>query len=729
MLRARLSILLLFLLTTTLLSQDFSPQQKAWLYKIVRKTQVLRQNWGSYFIYTGGIPERIKVNNVVNGRGQIYYVSMWDSIENSIRQNPELLEVDWTAVSKTSPGLIANASVKLALWELYSNIRAGYEQQPPFSVNKEVKVIYNEMLEALPETMRKGGEIKPKYLPAFYDVINPSHSVRSKFAAVEEHGKIKPQEKRKLFDRWHQLVGNHVAQKSQEYFNVLIKRKAFFKGELLAVGDGSGSSGLLGELEDKEGDKEINTGTGKGIGLFTYKMKLKSSKVVPDYVSDIKLKLLEDEPTLLHLSLWGMDWQKYPTVVVENGNKSYVLIGTPSFSPDPSKVEGTSYFDRMEDYKKRKIDNVVDELNKEGGLYSVYKREEKIRGQIRFRIDSINAEIDTLRKYNLLTDAGYENRKLKNDVNLSNLTDKERRLKDLQRKIGAEYAKIDKAEKELAKMKAALGKNPQAWKKRDSVYVFEDGTVFNYKTQDLILFDDSLASEDLQVKLLAATYSVFRDSKDEVQLYVNVTGGVEEYLKELEKNKQSRFMPDTLLKGTCLFEPNQFKVHEHLLSLDEDTLRSISKGLRDKTVEINLLAMGIDTQNHPDISSDKKNYAANYQKGRYKKSRRVEIEIVEQSESIQINVRGYADAGNTRLLSLLRSPGDFVSLAKSEQSLNPYLSALRVMSAICWLEKSLGYTFRKTDIWLEPLNKAVSGQFLMKRFNLDRLTINPCPDM
>ncbi|WP_075590879.1 hypothetical protein [Labilibacter marinus] len=708
----RLNILLLLLLVivpTGMLAQEFTPQQQAYLYKIVRGTSCLRQNWNHHFLYTGGIPETKKVVEIVNGRTHTYYVDMWDSIIHSIVLHPELLRVDWNAIRKTSPGLMADASVKLSLWELYSNIKAGYVQNTSFYEGGDVKIIYQEMVESLPLRMKKGAMVKEKYLPVFYDIINPSLSINRKFESFDNVGKVTVQEKKKVFDRWHQLVTSHVAETSEQYFNSLLGNEVYFKGSLLAVGDGSGSSGLLGEREDGEEGPEINTGTGKGIGLFTYKMKVRKGELSPDYLSEVEVKTLQKEPILIHLTLWGMDWDKYPTVVVEKGQKSYVLIGTPQFSPDPNRVEGTSYFDRLVDYKKRKIDNVVTELNKEGGLLAVYERENSIKEIILNQIDSINLEIDSLRKLDYVSAAAIDNRKFKNEVNLTNLRDKERRLADVQRKISAEYKKISHAEQELNKMKIALGEQPQNWENRDSVYVFEDGSFFDVNTQDLFLFQDSNKHHDIRVKLLAATYSVYRDSKDEVQLYVNATGGVKDYLKELERNKEPSFVSDTLVNSVYYFEPDEYIASSFFTSEQRKKLGDWkSSTAQQKTFVFDLKAMGVDALNHDDFIGDQANYSVNKNKVNYINARRVQMQLVETNDSCIVKITGYADAGRTQLSTVTPvNKKNWQPFKSKEQSLNTALSALRIIEVVKELETILDESFDKESILVVPLNKAV----------------------
>lgn len=704
-------LLLLISIQTGVSSQQFKPQQKAWLYRIVSKTPCLKRNWDNYFTYKGGITESTQVSYVKNGRTLSYHISLWDSIEQDIISHPHLLEVNWEKVSKSSPGLIADAAVKLAMWELYSNVKQGYVDVPAFGVNKTAKHIHQEMVKSLPKAMRGNGVVKEKYLPVFYKLINPSLNIGRKQKAFLDIKKVSLSEQERVFAKWHKLVNGYVNEKSEFYFSQLLGKQVYFSGHLLAAGDGSGSSGLLYEWESGEEGAEINTGTGKGIGLFTYEMRLRKEQLVPLYKTKTKIKTLKNEPTLLHFTLWGMDWDKKPLVVVKKGDKSYLLYGSVEFSPDHQWKKGVSYVDRMADFKNRKIDFVVSELNKDGGLLAVYERERVLRDKIQVLIDVCNLEIDSLKEIENPSETAIKQRLYRNETNLSNLSDKERRLSDVQKKISVEYKKIDRAQKELGKMRDELGEFVQKWEKVDSLYLFEDGSQFNMLTQDLILFNDSNNTESIQIKLLPATYSIYSDTKDEVQLYVNATGGVNEYLKANEKTKESIVKFDTLVNKSCYFNPDEFSLSSFFTVEELKMITGLNKLLhsKNKLLKLNLVAHGVDSVNHPYISKDRENYILKKDNVNYTKARRVDIKIIETEKHILVYIAGFADAGRTRLSKLPEAiKHSVVELNNKKQSLNPALSALRVQAVVKQIEKLLDVHFSKEGIYVSPLQRTIT---------------------
>ncbi|MCW3786696.1 hypothetical protein [Plebeiibacterium sediminum] len=703
-------ICLLLLVVFNIHGQEFSPQQKAWLYKVVKKSSCLNSNIGPYFNYSGPKPELPDFYSFNNKLRDKFETQLWDSIEYRIVNSPESLNVNWDAISSASPGVLAEAAVKLTLWELYCEIKSGYQENPQFSINTTARYIYDEMFKSLPAVVKSGTTLKSKYQPIFLDLLNPSLNFIKKKEAFTKINKVDAATQKRFFEKWYRIVNQIVEERSEAYFNILCKKKIFLSGALLAVGEGSGSSGLLHEYEDVE-DDNTGTGTGKGIGLFTYKMSVKKNELELESTTETEIPLLQDQPTLLHLSLWGMDGLKKPLVVIERGNKSYLLFGGDEFSPDRNWSKGTSYFDFLEEYQERKIDQIVNDLNKEGGLLSVYERESDNRNKIQAQIDKLNLEIDSINKLKEPSELAIQQRKNRNEVNLSNLEVKENRLSSLQKKISIEYQKIDKAEKELEQKKDLLGENIQQWVLEDSIFTFDDGNMFNMKTQDLIIKDDSSNIDKVNVRLLAANYSIYSDKKDEVQLYINITEGVE---LPLEKTNNI-LIQDTILSKKIYFNSDEFSCENCFNQQEKLKLQKFAKEVIEdkKEVNLSLTAASIDTLNHSNIAQDKVNYQSKKELDRYINSRRVELTIVAQNQSYTITIKGFTDAGNTKLSKVNSELWSVVKEYRNkEQSLNPALSILRVKSVLSNLESVMGIEFSEAKIQVPILQKEIKVQQL-----------------
>jgi hypothetical protein len=694
--------------------KDFSIQQKVWLFKIVTETNTLNQNWSLFFEYKDDIPRK-KVRIVRPGAKVTELKIQWDVIEEKILSDTSLLYINWEGIATTSPGLIAEAAVKLSLWELYSNLKYGFQENPSFSENTQATYFYTQMVKTLPSFMRHGIEVRKKYIPRFYDVLNPSLPLVQKSASLAQIRKLEIPGQKKILDKWHQLVENYVTQNSLAYFNQLSRSENFYTANLLAVGEGSGSSGLLNEFE-KAGDGFLDTGTGKGIGLFTYEMVKNIDRLLPKFTSQYKIKNPVSEPTLLHLSLWGMDSNKKPLIVIEHKEKSYLLFGhydTKQISPNDNESEGISYMDRLIEYEQDKISNPIARLHKENGLIAIVQREEQIRESIQNQVKDFELELDSLKKIDDVSEEAIANRNTKLNTLLSNLSKKERRISELQRKISEVYKKIDKAKVRLSDMKSVLGKHVQSYEKEDSIFVFSDGTIFNSYTQDLII--NGKKGDEIKVKLLAASFSLESQRKDEVQLYVNVTGSAGFY----SKKEPSEVSDSLLIAQTMHYAPDVYLCTDNSL---QRIVEVVNELLLKDTISLNRLelsftANGVDTTKYTAEISDvnPKKYTEEFPSNfiEFSQARRVDIELYQKDNDYHLIINGYTDIVPSRLSK--NSDEERVVLNRfmhEKQSHNPMLSAFRVFYVLEEIEKKCGLDFSDAFIKLKPLQKTISYEEL-----------------
>ncbi len=664
----------------------------------MHQTTSLKNNWDAYFIYNGDLPVLPPgIYNKVYKEGLIN----WPLVEMNVVNDPNLLDIDFEGLKTTSPGLLAEASVKLALWELYSEFAKEFQNTDQKKLDQHFHPVFTEMYAVLPGYMKKNGRLKKKYEPVFANLLNPSLSIVKKVNSLSTVKGLSLDQQKKIMDRWHTEIGDYVSKTSVGFFRRLSGRQIYYKGSLLAAGEGSGSSGLLKEFEEA-GDLLIQTGNGKGVGFFTYEMQVKRDKLIPKIESGISIAPLTDEPTLLHLSLWGMDSNKKPLILIQKGDKSYLLFAdfqSDLLSPDDDLSPGISYLDRMKELEEKDVIEPLMEIKKSGGLMTIYQREDSLKNTIQFNINSLESEIDSIQKMSDVSQAGIDQRKRLINTYLDNLRDKDKRLKALNDKMSTEYRKIDKAKERLSQMKSVLGPDIQTWEKKDSLYLFEDGTVFNFKTQDLIFNPDS-SPDKITVKLLAASYSLKSKLKDEVQLYVNITGGVD----NMQNKKEYLLGEDSVLyKHSIFFKPDEYK-----LPSDSILARSIVEYCKTKTTfSFDLKAMGVDSVLLNDTSVRSKKYSAIKNDSLFVNSRRVDIKLLEKSDTIRIRIRAFTDSGNTRLSMTTKDEFNNVrSLHSIRQTYNPGLSVLRLIFVIRQLEKELQQKFSIKKIEVVPLHQS-----------------------
>ena len=102
---------LFFFLTLTIFAYNqnsdvLTPEERAYLFHIVKKSPILDTNIGRYFEYSGPVIQFM--NKQLN----------YDSIETIIINQPEKLFIRTSEIAKSQKGILAEAANKMALWEL-----------------------------------------------------------------------------------------------------------------------------------------------------------------------------------------------------------------------------------------------------------------------------------------------------------------------------------------------------------------------------------------------------------------------------------------------------------------------------------------------------------------------------------------------------------------------------------------------------------------------------------
>ena len=491
-----------------------TPLQRAWLYRIVMKTPVLKFNMKNCFEFDE-TPYIFR-----NKLGYVY--TDFDAILDYQKKHPERLQVYYDSIEVLTPGLLSEVTTKLALWELNEELKnCIYDSDNCRDATYTSFIV--PLKKSLPEKLKQ-----KKRDAAINIVINPSLPIFKKIELLDDVLKSDINHQKKLFNLWRKLVADYSFKRSIYYFNLLAPGYVLEKSLFLAAGEGSGTAGLLYEGEIKPDDSTNIYWYGKGIGLFSYDVSAHKGRLFPKEQTEGELKLLRDRSSSLHISLWGLDSSFKPLIVVTVNNRSYHLFAKyegKELSPDGTLGNGLSYFDRINQYKKLKIDDKYDELNDENPLVNSLKKEYAIKNDIEAKLSLLEQEIDSLKEESGSSQSAIDTRKRVIDTQLTLLQKKRMRIAYLEKKLSDEYSAIAKAEAKVSKMQQLLGPNVQSWKKDDYLYVFEDSVVFNTRTQDLVFpkeFEDNLAT----IRLISASYTLYGTNMDEVQLSVNLTNAL-----------------------------------------------------------------------------------------------------------------------------------------------------------------------------------------------------------
>ena len=138
----RFFTIFLFFCSITVFGQDhvsINPEERAYLFHIVKKSPILDQNIGRYFEYQG---ELIKFPN-----GNLNY----DSMETVIINQPDKLLIHHSEIAKSTKGIIAEAANKMAIWELNKMLLAKRIKDVDFQRYEEKYTLFeNFLVEKLP---------------------------------------------------------------------------------------------------------------------------------------------------------------------------------------------------------------------------------------------------------------------------------------------------------------------------------------------------------------------------------------------------------------------------------------------------------------------------------------------------------------------------------------------------------------------------------------------------
>ena len=695
----RLILIFLLVISPVLLQAQtpLLPKQQAWLYRIVQKTPVLERNWGHFFRFDEGA-----FIKVVYGQ----YKTDHDAITQHQIEFPESLQINYDSIALTSPGLISEAAIKLTLWELNEALKNCIyrPEQCPDSI---YQYFSQPLQKVIPHKLNS-----KRSAAVLACVMHPSLPISIKIEQLSKRYKLDVSVQKKLLNKWRQLVTEYALTNSQKYFKLFSSGQSFDGITFLAAGEGSGTAGLLYETELNPEDSTKNW-YGKGIGLFTYEVKTSKGQLRPLSQSTEQVELPAGKPSSLHVSLWGLNSSFKPMIIITNGSKSYHLFAdftSRELSADPTMGSGISHMDRIDQYQSKKIEPLLKDLQKEGSLGAILQKEYGVKAEIESNLSRLEAEIDTLQKEENPSQPAIDYRKKLIDTNLTNLTKKEHRITDLERKLSHEYSKIASAEKKLAEMQNLLGPKPQVWKKVDHQYFFEDGVIFDTQTQDLI-FPVSETAVSLDIRLLSAGYTLEGQQKDEVQLYVSLTNA--------PANQEIIKAEALHLQHTFFFYPDEYNSFTPLPdSLITILKNAISNKKKQLFIQVTIAPLP-DSLIHPTITAIR-SYPDRDREFKQPisstgQNRKVVMDIHQHGDTLFITASGSTDVVPTRLSTVDPDIREQLGITHSSTKNNVYLSALRAMGMIQNLFSSI--EIENLNGW----NKDIKSEFVINKEEFELL--------
>jgi len=742
-------ILLFSFVSLTSFSQgenDFTAEERAYLFHIVKKSPILDNSIGRYFEYSG--PQVRLMNKELN----------YDSIESYIINNPNSLFIRKGEIEKSPKGIIAEAANKMALWELNKMLLASRQSENDL---ERYKTQYNQfeaiLKSKLPPSAMKMENGNLEIQKKLFAVLNPGLSFNDKAAMLATFNFLSIDEQLTTIEAMNYATNAYVEKRAYAIFLQLGGTATTFKNVLIAAGDGSETSGLLNEREKDENGR-WNKGLPKAIGLFPYDAKIiEASKRNKTALEPIRMPAIDFETvgenrlTQLHFDVWGYNTKKQTTVVIERNGQSYHLFGsndTRFLSPDSTYSDGKTFQSVVNELEKDKVAKLWDRIyGKRGYDYDIETAQRK-KDETEKKINEDEHKYSNMTQGTITTSskvpASVKRAKKKalkkttgGEFKAQPKTDSDKKSRNKEQKgiiyLYGEYERYKKiiAELEIEKKaaidllaiyqrrldnyKAAMGYHWVDYTEKDGLYTFSDSSTFDLYTQEFTFKADSLKTP-FEVRLIAIPDGPLSDNADEVMLHVNLVDSKPGFDARVQLNLVDQFESNKWTLNNQLFHPS-----------DSVSIRQFFEALLDKKLPFEVISrgQGVGKWNGTLVvrATDRTEWNA-YQGGTDQERMKAKMDSSNlRLRSTQVNIflnRGILLEINTftdPVKTNLKSNDESIEteLNKYHLSGNDYLSALRTATVIQKLKTELNvlagtYLSREdAKIVIDRLNKQLDG--------------------
>jgi hypothetical protein len=699
------------------LNEGLTPEERAYLFHVVKKSPILNNNFGRYFDYQG--PEITFPNRTIN----------YDSIELLIINNPEFLVIRKEEISKSPKGLIAEAANKMAVWELNKVLLAKRKNPNNLKQYQNEFDRFEVLLQVnLPSAAFRPKDGKDRPHPKIYNVINPSLSLDEKIALVESMRFLNTQERLDLLSAMNYAVNKYVKERAQQIYLNLGGEAEEFDNVLMAAGDGSGTNGLLEEREKNEKGM-WNRGLPKAVGLFPYDLMIEKIEVKRKKSEDIEPMRYamhdfttagENRLTNVHMDVWGYNSEKQTTVVIEKNGLCYHLFGsvdTRFLSPDSSFADGTTFqaiinelefkhiakleekisgrrgFDYWIEYNTKKKNSTELKLKKKEMDYSnlgytpITTNSKPSRQVKKSKRKAIKAGSPTFNGAPTTSSQRSERKKLQDQIVMlqKDFDNYRARIKELEIEKQNAIDLRARYETRLDRYKALLGFNWASYTEEDGLYTFEDSSTFDFYTQEF-QFPPKELSEDFEVRLIAIPESSLSKQADEVMLHVSVMDAEPDYDARINLELADVFNSDKWDLPRSLFTDQ-----------DSVALHVFFESLLDRKMDFSIIARGqgigkwngvktIKQYNPETLNSYPGNAAVTKMDSTFLRLRKSEV-LVRIDRSIVLEVNSFTDPVKSNIN--VSNETIQAAMVKYKLSKNDALSAYRTASIMSALQQEI----------------------------------------
>lgn len=584
-------IVCLFFQTTQLFSQvnqEITPDIRAYLFHIVRKSPILERNIGKAFEYQGPI---------------IYFddkSTNYDSIDRILINNPQLLHIRKEELSKSPKGVLTEASNKTAIYEMCKQIQR-YKEGEPIASCPLLDAYFTLFFDTIPNEFLRGKNYELLLDPNQSPILQTNFSLNERMYEMSQLGIKSTKDQKNILDAQQYAINKAIENRTRELFLLLGGQSDVFSSILLAAGDGSYSQGLL-EERDKDENGDWNKGLPKAIGLFPYEMQtigtkkpiLSSKRIVEKEFLTVGQK----KQTQLHFDIWGYNSAKQTTVIIEKGNFQYPLFGSQTtrfLSPDSTFSKGTTFMKVLSDLDDFTFKELKKKIEGKAGLNEQILEAKNQLGEIENLINQKEGEFGELHKDNYYTKSkpSREMRKRRRQnpnggpVDITPTTKARNKAKNKKQwelvdlygmydEINAHIDELIEERKPLSEefedkkklikhYEAIVGKNWCPFIVKDGLYIFSDGSKFDIYTQEFT-FPPTEIQEPFVIRLLSIPEDFEGENSDEIMMHLSHIDAKPFYDADFEINFEDLFASDQYNFSTSIFDKKDTLFFKKLFS-------------------------------------------------------------------------------------------------------------------------------------------------------------------
>lgn len=624
-------------------------EETARMFHIVKKSKTLNRNLAQYFNYTG---DTIYFEYFLKGERDS--IIDYDAIVKKIALEPSLLKIDFYGLKTESPGLLAELASKMALFQLYVELKKRNEEPENGISDKAYQYFIDTLTIQLPNGVvrKKNGKNQPS--SQIIDLIDPNLFFNQRSTALAAFQSITQPQQKTVIEAINYATRSYLQIKGREYFSKICHLSPEFTTNLLACGDGSNTDGLLEEREKIYKHKN-ELGDPIGVGLFTYETTFEAGNknkqtLVPLQSATLNFNAIENAYTTLHLSLWGFNRNQQTTVAVYREDKMYLLYAnkiTKELSPDTTFGQGQTLQSITKHLEDKIIPELDEQINGKNGIRA------KLESKDTSHKDVLMEIILTEEKLVLYRYEGLKNKKKtkKGQDHLAWLYSKklaiEKRQKELTAELHDSEARMARLRERLMELKSYVNKNEMKYSNFGYVYTFEDGVTFNANTQNLT-FPDSLKTEKFEVRLITFGPDAMSKFVDEIQLLTSVIkGGPEDWsTHDYNLTLLDVFKSDSyLIEDFTLEEEQQFEVSKLLnkMLIHKGTLNFNLEGngvgvLMDGKV---VGSIGLEEDAYPGETKEAQNLSRESEN--YKPLRTSYLQFTQSENTLNLSIQSFTD--------------------------------------------------------------------------------------